>query len=359
MKGMQEHPVLRGRLTMRVKFRACIIFFFVSFFLVPGLFAERTFNLAVVRHQDFQPFEKAYEGFMSGLTVWGYRDRIKIVEDFNAKSNIRDLEAHIQSYRNRSDIDLIFSIGTHSTKRLAKTVTHIPMVYTIVGDPERAGIVSDWKSSGKNYTGVETPEYYSKVVRLMHNYIPFKSLGMIYLEGSPSHEAGIDQIVVLAKELGFTFIRKGFPLRNAKKVPYPKAVTRKNIADALEAVCPHVEAFFVQTSNAFTRNFDLFETAFLKHRLISAGDPTNIERGLVMGVGKDAYHFGEQCAQYAIQILEGAAPASLPMDVGGKLTIDVNLKAAERIGFKPPFELLSAADNLYQRLAATKQDQQQ
>jgi hypothetical protein len=97
-------------------------------------------------------------------------------------------------------------------------VDHVPMVFAIVGDPERADIVSDWKSSGKNYTGVETPGYYSKVVRLMHHYLPFK----------------------------------------------------------------------------------------------------------------------------------------LPMDVGGKLTIDVNLKAAPRIGFEPPFELLSAADNLFQHLAAEK-----
>jgi putative ABC transport system substrate-binding protein len=250
---------------------------------------------------------------------------------------------------------LIFSLGTHSTKRLAKTVTDIPMVFTIVGDPERAGIVSNWKSSGKNYTGVETPEYYSKVVRLMRHYIPFKSLGMIYLEGSPSHEAGISQIVALSKDLGFKFVRRGFPLRNPQKVPYPKEVTRNNITTALENVCPQVETFFVQTSNAFSRNFDLFQAAFLKHRLVSAGDPTNIEKGLVMGIGKDAYHFGEQCAQYAVQILEGAAPATLPMDVGGKLTIDVNLKAAEMIGFKPPLELLSAADNLYQNLATAKE----
>lgn len=340
---------------MRIIKIVCVISLIVGVFTGPALSAERTFNLAVVRHQDFQPFEQAYQGFISGLTVWGYRNRINIVDNYNAKSDIRQLEAHIKTYRRRTDIDLIFSIGTHSTTRLAKAVTEIPMVFTIVGDPERAGIVSNWKSSGKNYTGVETPEYYSKVIRLMHHYIPFKSLGMIYLAGSPSHEAGIKQIVALSKELGFKFVREGFPLRSPQKVPYPKEVTRKNITNALENVCPQVEAFFVQTSNAFSRNFDLFQTAFRKHHMVSAGDPTNIEKGLVMGIGKDAYHFGEQCAQYAIQILEGASPATLPMDAGGKLTIDVNLKAAEMIGFKPPFELLSAADNLYQHLATAKE----
>jgi ABC-type uncharacterized transport system substrate-binding protein len=339
---------------MRIKLWVSVIVLVIGVFSSQILSADQPLKLAVIRHQEFQPYEQAYDGFISAMSAWGYKDRIDVVENYNARSNIKELEAKIHSYSQRSDIDLIFSIGTHTTKRLVKVVSHIPMVFTMVGDPERAGIVSDWKSSGKNYTGVETPDYYSKVVRLMHNYIPFKSLGIIYLEGSPSHEAGISQIVALSKELGFTFIRKGFPLRNAQKVPFPKEVTRENINLALAEVCPQVEVFFVQTSNAFSRNFDLFKTAFFKHRLVSAGDPTNIEKGLVMGIGKDAFHFGEQCAQYAIQILEGESPATLPMDVGGKLTIDVNLKAAQMIGFEPPFELLSAADNLFQHLAAGK-----
>jgi len=43
----------------------------------------------------------------------------------------------------------------------------------------------------------------------------------------------------------------------------------------------------------------------------------------------------------------------LPMDVGSKLTVDVNLKAAEMIDYTPPFELISGADNLYQKVFAS------
>ncbi len=333
---------------MRSRIGVFLIVFTVGISLAQGLWADQKFNIAIIRHQDFQPYEQAYAGFIKGISMMGYRDRVNIVEDYNAKSDIKALEAKIASFNRRSDLDLIFSIGTHSAKRLAKAATQTPFVFTIVGDPERAGIVTDWKHSGKNYTGVETPDYYSKVVRLMHHYIPFKSLGMIYLKGSPSHEAGITQIIGLSEKLGFKFVHQGFPLRNAQKVPYPKEVVRKNIEQSLEKVCPQVEAFFVQTSNAFSRNFDLFEAALTQYQLVSAGDPTNIEKGLVMGIGKDANYFGQLCAQYSVKILEGASPANMPMDGGGKLTIEVNLKAAEKIGFKLPFELLSAADKLYQ-----------
>jgi putative tryptophan/tyrosine transport system substrate-binding protein len=317
---------------------------------VQGVWAKSQYKIAIFQHQEFQPFQKAHDGFLDGLAALGYKDRITLFEDFNAKSDLKALEAHIKAVCLRPDIDLVLAIGTHSATRLVKATDRIPIVFTIVGDPENAGLVTNWKSSGRNYTGVETPNYYSKLVRLMRHFVPFKRLGMVYLKGSPSHEAGIKQIAALAQELNFKFVSRGFALRNKQKKPFPEPVLRQNLERSLAAVCPQVDAFFVQTSNAFTTEFDLFLAAFLKYRLISAGDPTNIHKGLVMGIGKDAHHFGEQAAKYAIQILEGAAPSALPMDVGKKLNIELNLKAAELIGFKPPFELLSGADIVYRTI---------
>lgn len=324
---------------------------FILVMLAAGLFtvpagAGPPYNVIVVQHIKYIGFEQAKAGFTAHLKNIGYGNSVRIVEDFNALSDIAALEKKISEINARQDIDLIFSLGTHSTKRLVASNHITPIVFTIVGDPLESGIVANWKSSGRNYTGVETPAYYSTVVRLMHTFLPFKRLGMVYLEGSPSHEAGIAQIKSLSTELGFEFIYQGFPLRNQDRVPYPEAQVRANLERALEAVCARADAFFVQTSTTFTNEFASFNAAFEKHRIISAGDQTNLDNGLVMGIGKDARRFGEQCAQYAVQILEGTPPAALPMDAGTKLTIQVNLQAAKRIGYEPPFDLVSAADSI-------------
>jgi putative ABC transport system substrate-binding protein len=328
-----------------------LIMFALLAVLIPSTVqADSRHHIAIVQHQEFAPYQQAHDAFINNLEILGKQGHYRIIDDFNARSNIHELEAKIKQLSSRRDIDLVFAIGTHSTKRMVKAEKNKPIIFTIVGDPQNAGIVKNWKSSGANYTGVETPEYYSKVIRLMHHFVAFKSLGMIYLKGSPSHEAGIRQIAKLSTELGFDFINRGFPLRNENRVPFPRDHIRRNMHSALDEVCPNVEAFFVQTSNTFTKEFDLFLSAFLKYRIVSAGDPTNIKKGLVMGIGKDAERFGRQCAQYAVKILEGTPPASLPMDVGVKLTVDVNLKAAGMIGYAPPFELISGADNLYQEV---------
>jgi len=335
------------------RFLCLILSLLILVFISGTVEAGPGYNVAIVQHQQFLPFQQAHDAFISNLNILGKQSEFRIVDDFNAQSDISALESKIQELSVRSDLDLVFAIGTHSTKRIVKADKKTPIVFTIVGDPQHAGIVTNWKSSGANYTGVETPEYYSKVVRLMHHFVSFKSLGMIYLKGSPSHEAGIHQIERLSKEIGFKFIREGFPLRNKDRIPFPRDQVRSSMQSALDKVCPQVEAFFVQTANTFTKEFELFGATFLKYRIVSAGDPTNIKKGLVMGIGKDAKRFGRQCAQYAVKILEGTAPAELPMDVGVKLTVDVNLKAAEMVGFEPPFELISGADNLYQKVNPT------
>jgi ABC-type uncharacterized transport system substrate-binding protein len=330
-------------------------FRFMVFFLLSGLLftdasADTNYKITIVQHVKYIGFEQTKQGFKTGLDKLGYGSKVEIIEDFNAENNILALENKVGELSRRKDIDLILSLGTHTTKRFVKSIHKTPFVFTSIGDPITSGIVTDWKSSGRNYTGVEAPEYYSKVVRLMHTFVPFKRLGMVYLKGSPSHEAGIAQIKHLAKELGFDLICEGFPLRNKDKVPYPKKQIRKRLEQALANVCLKADAFFVQTSTTFTKEFPRFLSAFKKHRIISAGDPTNIHKGLVMGIGKNAHRFGEQCAQYAIQILEGTAPSDLPMDVGVKLSIQINLAAAKLIGYNPPFELVSAADNIVHKI---------
>ncbi len=335
-------------MTKSMRYRCLIFCLLISVSITGPLTAEPNYNIAIVQHQQFLPFQQAHDAFLNNIKILGGQNRFAIADDFNADGDIKALESKISELSGRSDIDLIFTIGTHSTKRMVKAEKKKPIVFTIVGDALNAGIVKDWKSSGANYTGVETPQYYAKVVRLMHHFVPFKSLGMIYLKGSPSHEAGILQIRELSKELGFEFVNRGFPLRDENRVKFPRSQIRGNMQSALKEVCPRVEAFFVQTSNTFTKEFDLFAAAFSKHRIVSAGDPTNIKKGLVMGIGKDAKRFGRQCAQYAVKILHGTPPSALPMDVGAKLSVDLNLKAAEMVGFEPPFDLISGADNLYQ-----------
>jgi len=325
----------------------------IGLIFAPAWAADQRPTVLAIQHQTFEPYSLSYQGFVEGIEKLGYKDKIKL-EHFNAKGDLKALDQKIEALSKSKDVDLIFSIGTQTTKRVKQHIKNIPFVFTDLADPVYAGILSDWKSSGANYTGVETPGYITLQIRMIHELAKFNSLGMIYLAGSPSHDAGVKQLKKLTKEMGLKFVYEGFSLRdkNMKKYPYEHIAQR--IQESLDKVLPQVEVLFIQISATFEKHFPLFRKALLKYQKLSVGEPIYIKRGIIMGIGRDKRVFGGQCAEYAVKILEGANPSDLPMDIGVKFTIVVNLQAAVDVGYDPPVDLLGAADEVYQELEIEK-----
>ena len=69
-----------------------------------------------------------------------------------------------------------------------------------------------------------------------------------------------------------------------------------------------------------------------KYSLPSTGEPIYITKGLVIVIGRDKEKFGLQCAEYALQILNGADPGKLPIDVGKAFSISQNIEAVSARG---------------------------
>lgn len=310
---------------------------------------KKKYRVLIIQHQNFASYTLSLKGFKQGIKSSKLSDQISFVA-YNAKNDLKALDRYIAKLQKRKDIDLIFSIGTQTTKRLVKNITHIPIVFTDLGTPEYSGVITDWKSSKANYTGVEMKNYVSLGINLLHELIPFKRIGMIYLKGAPSHEGTIKKITQMSQETGFRLISKGLVYRDKNKKELPNKVLRKRIKQALSEVVPKVDVFYVQTSKTFDINFDLFFDAFKQYNVPSAGDPIYIKKGLVVGIGRNKIQFGKQCAEYAVQILKGKKPADLPMDVGKKFSILLNIKAASIVGYNPSIDIISAADKIYKKI---------
>ena len=315
--------------------------------------AEAPKKILAIQHQTFATYEFSFQGFKKGIEESDYSGNI-VVERFNAKSDLKSLEAKIREVKEEKGADLIFTLGTRATQMVIAAIDDIPIVFTDLGSPEYSGVIKDWKSSGTNVTGVETPKYLSKEIDMLYRLFPFKKIGMIYLVGSPSHEGAIKQMKLISKNLGTKFIYDGFPLKNENGKEISEKVFRNLISEKLEKILPRVDVFFVQPSKSFVDNFDLFLKGFEKYGVLSAGDPVYIKRGIVFGLARDKFEFGKQCAKYAVKILRGVPPAQLPMDVGRHFSISFNLKAAAMVGFTPALDLLGAADAIYQDFEKVK-----
>ncbi len=313
---------------------------------------KKQYKILAIQHQDFIPYTHAYRGFTEGLKKSTQWENISI-ELYNAKTDLSALDKKIREIGKRKDIDLIFAMGTQSAKKLSDKIKHIPIIFTVVGSPIDAGVVKDWKSSGTNITGIGTPYQITKSIAQAYNIAKFNSIGITYLAGSPNHEAAVKEIKEFCKKNGITFIYDATPFKQPDGKPFPDDVVKEQIKRSLDYVLPKVDVFYVQASLTYEKNFTIFRRAFQKYKIPSIGELIFIRKGIVMGVGPNDYIFGEQAADYAIKILfDGVAPSKLPIDIGTKFTILVNIEAAKVVDFPTSLiiPILNSADAIYQKI---------
>ena len=63
-------------------------------------------------------------------------------------------------------------------------------------------------------------------------------------------------------------------------------------------------------------------------------------------MGVDYYKLGRQTGEKALEILEGANPAEIPIDVQSDFSITVNLKAAKEMNVTVPQHILDRASEV-------------
>jgi len=186
----------------------------------------------------------------------------------------------------------------------------------------------------------------------MYELIDFTSIGITYLKGSPSHEAVLKQVKAMCKRNGIKFVYDGFALKKSNGERLSNNEVKRNLKKSLETVLPHVDTFYIQASGTYAKNFNIFKNALKKYHVPSFGDPIYIKKGIIAGVGVNDFAFGKQAAEYAVKILKGTPPTTLPMDTGTRFSILVNLEAAELVGLAPELILpiMNSADAIYQKI---------
>jgi len=93
--------------------------------------------------------------------------------------------------------------------------------------------------------------------------------------------------------------------------------------------------------------FDQIIELALKSQLPAMFDEAAIvRRGGLMSYGADMDDLDRRAASYVVKILNGAKPSELPIEQPRKFQFVVNLKAAAKIGFKFPDQVLRWADEV-------------
>ncbi len=266
------------------------------------------------------------------------------------KNDIKEqqVKSLIKRLNKKKDIDLMIAMGTWAAQGLAHGKTRTPTIACAVSDAVSAGIIKDYKHSGYDYFHVRVdPLRYKRQVEIFYNIIKFKKLGVMYENTIRGRSyAGMDKIKAVAKKDGFEivscFLKQGVD---------DQKIAEKEVRQCFSRLCSKADAIYV----TMHMGVDAATLPYLVKTANKAGIPTfsqagseEVKYGLLMSISQAGFKYvGEYQARIIAKVFNGAKPGQLNQLFEAPSRIAINLKTASTIGYDPPVDVLSAADEIY------------
>jgi len=298
---------------------------------------------------------------LNGREMWdflvrnGKSDTLEFVPDAwwqpaNASQRAAVRQAIGERLARRHDIDLIIAMGTWAGQDMAALGAPVPTIAASVSDPIGSGIVKSAADSGlDNLHAPLQIERYQRQVRLFHQIVPFKTLGLVY-EDSPEGRtyAAVPAVEQVASEQHFEIKACHAPFNN---IPVEQAT--RGVLDCYRQLSAQVDAMYVTTHRGVTPESVGQVAAILRDAKVPSFAMLGTEQvraGLLMSLAETDYsaNAGLFDAEVIARIFNGAKPRQLNQIWIDSDKIALNLDTTRRIGFDPPVDILLAADEVYQ-----------
>jgi putative ABC transport system substrate-binding protein len=235
------------------------------------------------------------------------------------------------------NLEVIFTNATPGTVAMKQATSTIPIVFTGVGDPVKAGLVKSFAKPGGNLTGISilSPDLGGKRLELLQEAIPGIAQVAVLWSPSASTAVALKTTHAAAEALGLQL--QSLEVRNPNDFSsVTDAILKRRPGAILTNPSPVLSTIRTQVIEFATKN--RLPAMYANLQFVEAG-------GLMAYAhsSADAYR---RAAVYVDKILKGTKPADLPVELPKKLEFIINLKAAKQIGLTIPPNVLARADKV-------------
>jgi putative ABC transport system substrate-binding protein len=235
--------------------------------------------------------------------------------------------------------DVIVTQGTGMLTVVRKETKTIPVVFTMVPDPVKLGIVDNLARPGGNITGFTNFEFSiaGKWLELLKELKP--TLKHVLVVANPGNPNNV-QFSKFIEGQGATF---GLEIITAQ-VRTPDEITAAITAAGRRRPDG---AVLMLPDSLLVINRKLFAEAAAKQRMLAMSPFRNVtEDGGLMSYGLNFLELYRQTGTYVDRILKGEKPGDLPIQAPTKFDLIVNTRVAKAIGLDVPPLFLARADEV-------------
>jgi putative ABC transport system substrate-binding protein len=276
--------------------------------------------------------------FRQGLRELGYVEGRNLVITYKwsegKAERIPVLAAELVSLK----VAVIVASGPQAALAAKAATTTIPIVFTVVGDPVRLGLVSSLARPGGNVTGFSSlvPEGFTgKQLELLKEMVPRATRVAILMNPTnPMHRAS-PETVAAAETMGM-------------KLQILEARQPEEIERAFAAAAQgRAEAIHVGGDPMFSVHRARIVELAATHRFPAMYFSTETVRiGGLMSYGPNSSDLLRRTAGHVDKILKSAKPADLPVEQPTKYDLAINVKTAKALGLTVPQSILLRADQI-------------
>ena len=254
--------------------------------------------------------------------------------------NVRADTSLLEGYLNEmiaANVDVIVALSDPPAVA-AKTATRgtdIPLIFSVVGNPEETGFVETLSQPGGKMTGTMAGINLAAAKRLEVLLRVDPSIERVLIVHSSGRTSfpGIKEMREVAPKLGVELVTI--------------AVTTAEEADAAFAsFAPgEIDAVFMPV-DAVVKGAGVALQKLVKRDHIPIISPSGIRGDSVMSYGPDLRDMGAQMGAMVIKVFNGTDPETLPVELPRRQRLALFLGRAEEIGYQFSDEALSLADIL-------------
>jgi putative ABC transport system substrate-binding protein len=293
----------------------------------------------VTQTVSFPDFDADAKGFEKALTEAGFKEGIHVIYDRqNAQGDMRNAQAIAQKFLD-TKVDLIHSIATPSSQAVVKLIKNIPIVFSSVTDPVDAGLIPKTSppgtKTGTNVTGISDRWPVFLQFEMYTKFFPkAKKWGTIYNPEDPKSILYIKEMREAAKKLGVELIEATIS-------------SSGEVLETVQSLAGRAQALHITFDYIAISSFDTIVKICNEKKIpLFGGDLKCVSRGAMAAYGWDYFQIGHSAGRKAVQILKGEKPGDIPWELGERLVLMINEKAAKTQGAIIAPELVKKADKV-------------
>ena len=305
----------------------------------------RPFRIMMILWRGETPVER---GFRAQLAADG------VGADFMVRDLDRDLGRLPAVLAEAKDVrpDLVYTWGTGITLGTvgrwdaadpARTITTLPVVFTMVSAPLQTGIAPPPGAPPRpNVTGVSHIAPLATQIRAIRAYMPLSRLGILYNPAEPNSVSNVEELRSAATAMDFQLLEAPVP-PDAAGAPDPASIPKLVNRLATEGA----QILYIGPDNFIGNHREELTAAGLTDGLpcFTATELEVRDGDAMLGLVSPYEAVGRLAATKAKQILvDGRSPATLPMETLDHFSYIIRLPVALKLKRYPPLPLLDYAE---------------